>query len=215
DVGICIWAIIQNLGPVKALKIASKLPKIAKAIAGINDFLDKTAKAKKLVEKGEKAVEEIRRKIPECFAKKAKDRKSSGASRTSAMRVAAVKGKGDDDCPAVTVSIYRTPKIVDKDYELKNGPNGAAHTGGDGSIYFGEHSVAKEYVGTGSGPFADGMIRYEMSPEFLVKFEDCVERYDWQGPDGKPRIEFVIPADRLKEFNDLTVKREWLKGKKD
>ncbi|WP_208827739.1 ALF repeat-containing protein [Streptomyces ficellus] len=214
DVGICIWAIVQNLGPVKALKIASKLPKIAKAIAGIDDFLDKAAKAKKLVEKGEKAVEEIRRKIPECLANKAKDRKSK-ASRTSVMRSASDKGKGDDDCPLTTISIYRTPKMVDKDHELKNGPNGAAHTGGDAAIYFGEHSVASEYVGSGSGPYADGMIRYEMSPEFLAKFADCAERYDWKGPDGKPRIEFVIPVDRLKEFNDLTIKREWQKGKKD
>ncbi|WP_369216934.1 hypothetical protein [Streptomyces flavofungini] len=213
DIPTCLWAIVTNLPWAKAAKLVTKLPKISKAVWGINDFLSKSTKARKLVDKGEKLVEQIRRTIPKCLAKKAKDRKS-GFSRKSSMRMAGDKGKGDDDCPAVTISIYRTPKMADKNYELANGPNRAAHTGGDGAIYVGEYSVAKEYVGSGSGPFADGMIRYEMSPEFMVKFAEFAERYDWQGPNGSPRIEFVIPVDRLKEFNDLTVKREWLKGKK-
>ncbi|WP_338490901.1 hypothetical protein [Streptomyces sp. SJL17-4] len=57
DIPTCLWAIVQNLGPMKVLKIASKIPRIAKAIAGINTFLDKSAKAKKVVEKAEKVIE--------------------------------------------------------------------------------------------------------------------------------------------------------------
>ncbi|MFC3234938.1 hypothetical protein ACFOL3_17395, partial [Streptomyces nitrosporeus] len=59
DIATCLWALIQNLGPVKALKIASKLPRIAKAIAGINSFLDKSAAAKNLVKKAEKIIDRV------------------------------------------------------------------------------------------------------------------------------------------------------------
>lgn len=54
------------------------------------------------------------------------------------------------------------------------------------------------------------MIRYDMHPDFLDEFADTVYRYDWQGPGGTPRIEFVIPADRLDRFNELTQGRTWM-----
>ncbi|MFG3510778.1 hypothetical protein ACGF5F_35360, partial [Streptomyces sp. NPDC047821] len=94
DVGICLWAIIQNLGPVKALKIASKLPKIAKAIAGINDFLDKTAKARKLVDKGEKVIE--RAKAVLCPTKPKPKSGSRSAQRAAFMAAPASGGGGFD-----------------------------------------------------------------------------------------------------------------------
>ncbi|MER5870222.1 hypothetical protein [Streptomyces sp. NPDC002044] len=219
DIPICLWAIVQNLGPVKVLKIASKIPRIAKAIAGINTFLDKVARAKKIVSKGEKIVEKVQRGIPGCLADRYKDKDTrKGSHAQSLMRMAAAgkdKPKGDDDdCPEIGLSIYRTPKMVDKEYEKKNGPNPAAHTTGDAAVYFGERSIAAEYVGTGAGPFADGMIRYDMAPEFLATFGKYAERYDRKGPGGSVRIEFVIPVGEIKEFNKLTVHREWIQGKK-
>ncbi|MGW7343116.1 scabin-related ADP-ribosyltransferase [Streptomyces sp. NPDC054854] len=60
DIPTCLWAIIQNLGPAKAIKVASKLPRIAKAIAGINTFLDKVATSKKKLRKYEKTLEKIK-----------------------------------------------------------------------------------------------------------------------------------------------------------
>ncbi|MCD9900968.1 hypothetical protein LUR56_15130 [Streptomyces sp. MT29] len=59
DIGTCIWAIVQNAGPVKLVKIGSKLPRIGKAIVGIKTFLDKTAAARKKLEKYEEALEKI------------------------------------------------------------------------------------------------------------------------------------------------------------
>ncbi|MFF3567952.1 putative T7SS-secreted protein [Nocardia jiangxiensis] len=109
-----------------------------------------------------------------------------------------------DDC----FPIYRTPKEVDREFELANGPNPDAHAAGNRLVYFGEHSVASEYQGMGS--YADGMIRYDMNPSFLEKFPDAPKRYDWKGPDGSPRIEFEIPADRIEEFNELTRNRTWI-----
>lgn len=82
DVGICLWAIIQNLGPAKALKIASKLPRIAKAIEGIDDFLDKTAKARKLVDKGEEILDDVWKKLPACVT----DKKKNGAAAPRSTR---------------------------------------------------------------------------------------------------------------------------------
>ncbi|MFJ2721825.1 hypothetical protein [Streptomyces sp. NPDC087437] len=108
------------------------------------------------------------------------------------------------------ISIYRTPKNANKDFELENGPNPEMQyeEGSNGKIYFGEESVAGEYQGRGT--FAPGMIRYDMHPSFLKKFGDTAKRYDWQGPGGSPRIEFEIPFGRLEEFNSLTLKRTWL-----
>ncbi|MEV7418409.1 polymorphic toxin-type HINT domain-containing protein [Streptomyces sp. NPDC089919] len=107
------------------------------------------------------------------------------------------------------VNIYRTPKTIDREFELKQGPNPAMQdAASNGKIYFGERSVAAEYQGR--GPYAPGMIRYEMHPSFLSTFGETAKRYDWQGPGGAPRIEFEIPFDRLDEFNSLTINREWL-----
>ncbi|MCM2420029.1 RHS repeat-associated core domain-containing protein [Streptomyces sp. RKAG293] len=115
-------------------------------------------------------------------------------------------GLACDDFP-----IYRSPKKVDEAYERAHGPNPANHRptpDTDGKAYFGEHSVAAEYQGIGS--YADGMVRYDMDPKFLTEFEDCIHRYDWKGPGGKPRIEFAIPAARLDRFNELTRNRTWM-----
>ncbi|MGW1199622.1 scabin-related ADP-ribosyltransferase [Streptomyces sp. NPDC002536] len=67
DIPICIWAVVQNAGPAKALKIVGKLPKISKAVWGINKFLDKVAAARKKLKKFEEALEKIRKKIPACL----------------------------------------------------------------------------------------------------------------------------------------------------
>ncbi|MER6523528.1 polymorphic toxin-type HINT domain-containing protein, partial [Streptomyces sp. NPDC001553] len=54
----------------KALKIIKEMPAIAKAlkriVTGLNDFLDKSAAAKKLLAKGEEVLEKLRKKNPPC-----------------------------------------------------------------------------------------------------------------------------------------------------
>jgi hypothetical protein len=115
-------------------------------------------------------------------------------------------GTGSDG-DVTPVSIYRSPKIADKDYELANGPNAASHQDGDASVYFGEQSVAAEYQGRGG--YANGSIRYDMDPGFLDQFSGNAFRYDWQGPGGSARIEWTIPVDQLDQFNQLTLNRVW------
>ncbi|MEU6488634.1 hypothetical protein ABZ945_32225, partial [Streptomyces sp. NPDC046887] len=90
DIGICLWAIVQNLGPVKFVKIGSKLPKIMKAIQGIDDFLERTDKARKLVEKAEKIVERAQAVL--CPTKS----KSKSAQRVAFMAAPASGGDGFD-----------------------------------------------------------------------------------------------------------------------
>ncbi len=82
DIPTCLWAVVQNLGPAKALKIASKIPRIAKAIAGINGFLDKTAAARKNLKKYQDALEKIKT-VASCVSLVLPQR--SGASRAGAV----------------------------------------------------------------------------------------------------------------------------------
>ncbi|MGG8406900.1 polymorphic toxin type 27 domain-containing protein, partial [Streptomyces sp. 12297] len=82
DIGTCLWAVIQNIGPGKALKLASKMPKIAKAIAGINSFLDKVADARKNLKKYEKALDRLK-SAATCLVG------GSGGKKSSARRVSA------------------------------------------------------------------------------------------------------------------------------
>lgn len=109
------------------------------------------------------------------------------------------------------VSIYRTPKVADAAHETAHGPSPANHQEGDRSVYFGEQSVANDYVGQGG--YADGSVRYDMHPSFLERFADTAHRYDWQGPGGSARIEFQVPVHRLPEFNQLVMNRTWVPGK--
>ncbi|NEC46648.1 hypothetical protein G3I63_34030, partial [Streptomyces sp. SID8016] len=212
DIGICIWAIVQNAGPVKLVKIGSKLPRIGKAIWGIKEFLEKVDKARKKVDtftdKLDGAKEKLERLKATC------DRGSgggkSGASKASTVQRSAAraddKPKSDTGC---VFPIFRTPKTVDVAYEKLHGPNPASRVeGGNDLIYFGEQSVAAEYWGRGT--YASGMYRYDMDMQFLVKFADDAKRYDWGGPNGTPRIEWEIPYSRLTEFNRLTVDRTWI-----
>ncbi|OON75601.1 DUF6531 domain-containing protein [Streptomyces tsukubensis] len=117
--------------------------------------------------------------------------------------------------------IYRTPKAKDAEYELLHGPNPANHQPGvdigggllsDGLMYFGERDVAATYMSPTGRSFADGMVRYDMHPDFLKEFAKSpyMRRYDLQGPGGAPRIEFPIPVDKLGRFNELTLKRTWI-----
>ncbi|MFJ3665538.1 RHS repeat-associated core domain-containing protein [Streptomyces sp. NPDC090106] len=117
--------------------------------------------------------------------------------------------------------IYRTPKGKDAAYELENGPNPANHQPGidigygelsDGLMYFGERDVAATYMSPTGRNFADGMVRYDMHPDFLKEFAQhpYMRRYDLQGPGGAPRIEFAIPVDKLGRFSELTLKRTWI-----
>ncbi|WP_190344816.1 hypothetical protein [Streptomyces venezuelae] len=87
DIPTCLWAIVQNLGPAKALKIASKLPKIAKAIAGINTFLDKTAEARKHLKKYEEALEKIKA-AASCLVDGTPDKGKKPGARGSAVKTA-------------------------------------------------------------------------------------------------------------------------------
>ncbi|WP_330304943.1 MULTISPECIES: DUF6531 domain-containing protein [unclassified Streptomyces] len=117
--------------------------------------------------------------------------------------------------------IYRTPKVKDAEYEKLHGPNPANHQPGvdigggvisDGLIYFGERDVAATYMSPTGRNFADGMVRYDMHPDFLKEFAKSpyMRRYDLQGPGGTPRIEFAIPVDKLARFNELTLNRTWV-----
>ncbi|MGW1118393.1 RHS repeat-associated core domain-containing protein [Streptomyces tanashiensis] len=124
------------------------------------------------------------------------------------------------ECP--TFPIYRTPKHKDKEYEKEHGPNPANHQPGvdmgggyltDGKIYFGERDVAAEYWSPNGGVnFANGMVRYDMHPDFLKEFtsSEYMKVYDTKGKDGAPRIEWTIPVDKLDRFNELVMKRTWI-----
>ncbi|MEU9981475.1 polymorphic toxin-type HINT domain-containing protein [Streptomyces sp. NPDC050856] len=65
DVESCFWAAIGALPWGKALTVIKKMPDITKAITrivgGIDDFLDNSAAAKKLIAKGQEALEKFRR----------------------------------------------------------------------------------------------------------------------------------------------------------
>ncbi|MFF4524425.1 putative T7SS-secreted protein [Streptomyces bluensis] len=124
-------------------------------------------------------------------------------------------------CPEETFPIYRTPKGKDAEYERNYGPNPVNHQAGvdlgggylsDGMIYFGERSVAAEYMSPTGRNFADGMVRYDMHPDFLKEFTDTkyMKVHDWNGQSGAPRIEWVIPVDKLERINELTLKRTWI-----
>ena len=114
------------------------------------------------------------------------------------------------------MSIWRTPKSVDLDFELKHGPNPASHQIGDRKVYLGEQSVAAEYQGRGG--YANGMIRYDLDVEKFFKLVDeyssgidkVLAVYDRQGPNGTPRMEFPILVDLLDRLNDMTVNRVWV-----
>ncbi|POG48342.1 hypothetical protein BV881_07280, partial [Streptomyces sp. ZL-24] len=216
DIGICIWAIVQNAGPVKLAKIGSKLPKIGKAIWGIKGFLEKVDKARKKVDAFTEKLEDAKEKLDRLGAtcdrdsggKPGKQSKASAVRRSAAPAHDKPKPKPDTDC---TFPIFRTPKTVDVAYEKLHGPNPArgAEEGSNGKVYFGEQSVAAEYWGRGT--FASGMYRYDMDMKFLVQFPKAAKRYDWGGPNGSPRIEWEIEYKRLGEFNALTVDRTWIK----
>ncbi|MCX5077958.1 polymorphic toxin-type HINT domain-containing protein [Streptomyces sp. NBC_00424] len=66
----CFWVAVGALPWGKALKIIKEMPAIAKAlksiVTGLNDFLDKSAAAKKLLAKGEEVLEKLRKKNPPC-----------------------------------------------------------------------------------------------------------------------------------------------------
>ncbi|MFD5937270.1 polymorphic toxin-type HINT domain-containing protein, partial [Streptomyces sp. NPDC060333] len=70
----CFWAAVGALPWGKALKIIKEMPAIAKAlkriVTGLNDFLDKSAEAKKLMAKGEEVLEKLRKKNPPCMTGK-------------------------------------------------------------------------------------------------------------------------------------------------
>ncbi|PKV89911.1 hypothetical protein [Streptomyces sp. TLI_146] len=69
DIPTCLWAIISSLSPAKLIKIGGKLPKISKAIWGINRFLDKVDEARKKLERYEDALERAWKKLPACVRK--------------------------------------------------------------------------------------------------------------------------------------------------
>ncbi|MEV2255832.1 DUF6531 domain-containing protein [Streptomyces sp. NPDC050147] len=129
-------------------------------------------------------------------------------------------GLAPDDC-VKPVPIYRTPKAKDAAYERAHGPNPANHQPdveiapgvmSDGKIYFGERGVAAEYMSPTNSNFANGMVRYDMHPDFLKEFgqKPYAQVHDWKGPNGSPRIEFEIPVDKLDRFNELTLDKTWV-----
>ncbi|MFD5430357.1 polymorphic toxin-type HINT domain-containing protein, partial [Streptomyces sp. NPDC127084] len=73
----CFWAAVGSLPWGKALKIIKEMPAIAKALArvvtGLDEFLDKSAAAKKVVDESKKIIERIRKANTSCTKKKKKD----------------------------------------------------------------------------------------------------------------------------------------------
>ncbi|MFD3970604.1 hypothetical protein [Streptomyces cyaneofuscatus] len=83
DIPTCLWAIVTALPIGKAAKIAGSIPKISKAIRGIGAFLDKSAKARKLVDKSEEILDKAWKKLPACVTDEKK--KSASVARSSAL----------------------------------------------------------------------------------------------------------------------------------
>lgn len=88
DIPTCLWAIVTNLPWAKAAKVVSKLPKLGKIILGIDDFLDKSARARKLVDKGEEILDDVWKKLPACVT----DKKKNGPAQSSAPSAGAARG---------------------------------------------------------------------------------------------------------------------------
>ncbi|WP_030212512.1 hypothetical protein [Streptomyces bikiniensis] len=88
DIPTCLWAIVGSLPWAKAVKVVGKLPKLGKIILGINDFLDKSARAKKLVDKGEEILDDVWKKLPACVTGK----KKNGSARSSALSAGVARG---------------------------------------------------------------------------------------------------------------------------
>ncbi|MEV4432363.1 polymorphic toxin-type HINT domain-containing protein [Streptomyces sp. NPDC049585] len=63
DIPTCLWAIVQNVGPGKALKLLEKFPRIAKAIKGITGFLDKVTEAKGKLKKAQEILQSVWKKL--------------------------------------------------------------------------------------------------------------------------------------------------------
>lgn len=84
DIPTCLWAIVTNLPWTKAAKLVTKLPKLGKIIWGVNEFLDKSAKAKQLVDKADDVLETAWKKLPACVTDK---KKNSPVARSSALSV--------------------------------------------------------------------------------------------------------------------------------
>ncbi|WP_030196339.1 polymorphic toxin type 27 domain-containing protein [Streptomyces sp. NRRL S-87] len=93
DIPTCLWAVVQNIGPAKAAKILGKLPRVAKAIAGINAFLDKTADARKQLKKYEEALGKIKA-AASCLVDIAGQRTKAGLRRGGAAPFVAA-GRSD------------------------------------------------------------------------------------------------------------------------
>ncbi|MEV5443078.1 polymorphic toxin-type HINT domain-containing protein, partial [Streptomyces sp. NPDC052644] len=66
----CFWAVVGSLPWGKALKVIKETPAITKAliriVGGLDDFLDNSAKAKKLVDKSKEILEKFRKNPPPC-----------------------------------------------------------------------------------------------------------------------------------------------------
>ncbi|WP_282689659.1 MULTISPECIES: hypothetical protein [unclassified Streptomyces] len=105
DIPTCLWAIISSIPVGKLAKVASKLPQITKAIAGIGTLLDKSAAAKKRLRQAEEIIEKVRKKVPDCLGKK----KKKPGPKGFAPRSAAAKADDGDECLTAETVVYRSP----------------------------------------------------------------------------------------------------------
>ncbi|MET7870030.1 hypothetical protein [Streptomyces cyaneofuscatus] len=124
DIPTCLWAIISSIPVGKLAKVASKLPRITKAIAGIGTFLDKSAAAKKRLKQAEEIIEKVRKKVPDCLGKK----KKKPGPKGFAPRSAAAKADDDDECLTAETVVYRSPATGKRASE-ERGLNPANHGG--------------------------------------------------------------------------------------
>lgn len=100
--------------------------------------------------------------------------------------------------------VFRTPKAVNADDELKNGLNPRNHMGGDWSAYVGSERGAQNWVN--GGEYADHYIRYDTDPRFKGEFTHYLRPYD--GKDGHIYWEYNIPLEMIPRFNELTLNRK-------
>lgn len=203
DIPTCLWAVVTSLPWSKAAKLVSKLPQLSKIIWGINDFLDKSAKAKKLVKQADEVIEKVRKKIPDCVGKSKKKPAPKSLARSAGARA----DDEDEECLTAETVIYRSPATGKRDSE-KRGLNPANHGGDHPTAYYANlPEGAAQYAGNGHDY---GFHRYVMKPGFRKAFGDL--EYPLPNKNNFPGLtEWRIPASRADEFNSYIdhSKTEW------
>jgi hypothetical protein len=108
------------------------------------------------------------------------------------------------------VSVFRAPRISEKDaelaYGLQPGVRISADKKKDNSGYVGQENVAQAYAGRAG--YADGYIEWRMKKGFYQRFLPYMNLHN----DTDPRhvgMQWRIPANLLPEFNGMIESTTW------